>query len=205
MSRSLFSAVVTAMFLLTLAQTVGQAYSASDYEWTSYDGHWYAITLEHSNWVQAESWAQELGGHLVQVDNAAENSWLSAQFQGHYAQGAEGDTWGSLVWIGLEHIGGDKLLNTSWQWSSGAPLTYDPTWWTNPNNYTGIHAYLHTDTHPNQGTWLNYEGHDLLAESYPKGIIELTELNVVPVPGAFVLGSLGLGGASWILRRRRSA
>lgn len=35
-------------------------------------------------------------------------------------------------------------------------------------------------------------------------LIEEVEISFVPVPGAFVLGSLGLSLASWRLRKRRS-
>ena len=200
MFRTSLQTVTVVVLTVALWQATAQAYLYSDYSWVTYNGHSYAITLEHSNWTQAEAWAQELGGHLVQVDDLAENAWLSTQFQGYYAQSAPDDPWASLVWIGLEYVGGDRLDRTSWQWSTGGPLTFDPAWWINPNNYTGVHTYLHTDTHPNPGTWLNYEGHDLIPASYAQGIIELTQ--PVPLPAAFVLASLGLGSAGWLLRRR---
>lgn len=160
---------------LSVAQGDTNEYEYSDYTWYEHNGHLYAITLKHSNWAQAEAWAKKVGGHLVQIDDVAELEWLSSTFKGHYAQSDPGNPWSSYVWIGLEYVGGDMRDRLSWQWSTGQLLTFDPPWWINPNNYKGIHVYLHTDTHPNPGTWLNYEVQDINPEAYPKGIIEIDE------------------------------
>jgi hypothetical protein len=37
------------------------SYTYSDYDWKTYNGHQYAITLDYAHWSQAELWANEVG------------------------------------------------------------------------------------------------------------------------------------------------
>ena len=56
----------------------------------------------------AEAWAQGLGGHLVTVNDAAEQAWLErAVLRGE-------------VWIGLT----DEAVEGTWVWMSGEAVTY---------------------------------------------------------------------------------
>ena len=75
----------------------------------SYGGHFYVITDSSQTWANAETYAQSLGGHLVTVNDAAEQDWLYATF------GRFGD-----VWIGLT----DQAVEGTWVWSSGQAVTY---------------------------------------------------------------------------------
>src|SRR6185295_18577712 len=76
-------------------------------------------------WTEAESTALALGGHLVTINDAAENSWIASQFSQSY------------LWIGLN----DATVEGSYQWTSGAPVTY--TNWASgePNNFGGNEDY----------------------------------------------------------------
>jgi len=144
------------------------------YEWKEYNGHHYAATRYYSNWSDAEAEARSFGGHLVTVNDANENAWLTDNFGGYYTF-AERDThypWSSLIWIGLECAGGDVHDPNCWQWINNEPVTYMAPWW-DPDLPNAPHAYLHPSTHPNPGTWWNSPGHDTDPNAYPRGIIEL--------------------------------
>ena len=43
--------------------------------WIERDGHLYRLT-EPADWFSAESQAEQVGGHLVTINDAAENAWL---------------------------------------------------------------------------------------------------------------------------------
>lgn len=160
------------ILMLLLLNSVVYAYEYSDYSWKTYKGHQYAITLDYSNWSQAEAWANEVGGHLVTINDDAENSWLSTTFQGYYAKCCEGNTWSSLVWIGLQLTPPNPDLS----WSSGEPVTYVAYIW-NGGSWSNLYspAYLHTDTHPVPGSWWNSDSHDIDPNGYPRGIIEIVD------------------------------
>jgi len=173
------------MFICLLSMVLGSmayGYEYSDYTWYTYNGHQYAVTMEYSNWVDAEAEAVELGGHLVTINDADENTWLTNNFGGYYTYEYRDThfTWESLIWIGLEHMGGDMADPTSWQWVSGEPKTYMAPWWASPVGAAGVHAYLHTCTHPNPGTWWNSD-HDIDPDDHPRGIIELSEPPCEPI------------------------
>ncbi len=171
----LLISIFFSMTLVVFLDLPAEGYTYSDYDWKTYNDHQYAITLDYSNWTQAESWAIEVGGHLVTINDAAETDWLSYTFQGYYSRNGYGDHNRSLVWIGLEWIG------DQWRWVSGEPVTFlppcygdDPT--TQCRDHGGIHAYLHTDTHHRPGTWWEdtiYDGDD--PSWHVRGIIELSE------------------------------
>jgi hypothetical protein len=189
---------VALVMVISMTSMVYGGYLYSDYDWTTYNGHQYAITLDWSTWNQAEQWAVEVGGYLASINNDQENVWLTNEFGGYYAKGYEGNTTASYVWIGLHYIGGDINLSTSWEWASGEPLAFDPPWyrWVGlpvPLDVGGTpYVYLHTCTHFDPGSWWNGPGEG--GGPGARGIIE-----VVPEPGTVLLVGLG----ALLLRRRR--
>ena len=76
-----------------------------------YNGHRYATTVDALTWVQARNLAASLGGHLVIVNDAAENQFLSD----NYVKPAPANTW-----IGLN----DREAHGVFGWPDGSPVTY---------------------------------------------------------------------------------
>ena len=172
---------------------VGYCYTYSDYDFNDFNGHQYALTLELSNWTQAEAWAIEVGGHLATINDNVENTWLAA----FITAGNEENEWYSYGtgWIGLEYISGNRNSPDSWQWTSDEPVTF----FNYPADlyYEGTHMYLHGSDHPvSPGKWNCNPVHDSYPGDYLPGVIE-----IVPEPTTILL--LGFGGLT-LLRKRRT-
>ena len=90
------------------------------------NGHIYYL-VGGGDWNQIESWAVGLfGGHLVTINDAAEQAWLESVF------GTD-----TLYWIGMN----DVNTEGSWEWVSGQPVTYTNWAAGEPNNYLGAEDY----------------------------------------------------------------
>ncbi|HWN95741.1 MAG TPA: C-type lectin domain-containing protein [Methylomirabilota bacterium] len=89
------------------------------------NGHTYFI-LESATWTESEASAVAMGGHLVTINDVAENQWVFHTF----------GTFGGVdraLWIGLT----DATRENRFQWASGAPFTF--AFWSRlePNNSGG--------------------------------------------------------------------
>jgi len=180
--------------------------SLATYEWYTYpaNGHRYALTLNHSNWADAEAEAVSVGGHLVTVNDQAECDWLvdtdSNPFGLQYSRDHYGEWYYNLVWIGLAYIEGDKTQPSSWQWQNGEPIVF---WNPSPEAFLpkfidGTHMYMNGSA-PGRtytGQWAFHSREDLIPEYYLRGIIE-----VVPEPTTISLLAIG---ALALIRKRRA-
>jgi hypothetical protein len=165
-----------------MASSIVYGYTYSDYTWTTNpaNGHQYTITLEHSNWAQAEEWAQEVGGHLVTINDDEENAWV-AEFSKDCFTYPEGVA-NNIAWIGLEYKGAGAMTDSnSWEWQNGEPVTFWNPDWTFPQD--GVHMYICGTNHDRPGTWNNGSIIDTIA--WTRGVIE------VPEPATIVLLTLG--------------
>lgn len=95
-------------------------------EWISYGGHQYRMT-DTMSWSEAETLAMASGGHLVTVNDLAENEWLHSFMMPH-ATNPVG------FYIGLIQPAGSAEPTGGWHWASGEPFSFsnwDPF---EPNN-----------------------------------------------------------------------
>jgi hypothetical protein len=148
----------------------------------SFNGHTYYL-LDNKTWLNQEAEAVTLGGHIVTINDAAENTWVW-------------DTFGALntgLFIGLN----DAALEGNFVWSSGEAVTYLPWRAGEPNGLTTENFgelgqdYKWNDVGPNH-TWR------AVVEVVPAGS-ELPE----PATSAMFLAGLGLMG--FMTRRRKTS
>ena len=104
-------------------------------DWRLYNGHWYTLTKTWSTWEAAEAEAVAAGGHLVTINDADENAWLTKTFADAYSRTGPGDANLNAAWIG--YCLGPK---GQWEWTSGEPVTFKSLFSQFPNG--GVHCYI---------------------------------------------------------------
>jgi hypothetical protein len=141
------------------------------YDWHYYNGHEYALTEHWQPWLDNEAEAESVGGHLVTINDQAENDWLVATFTAT-PMGEHGfPEWyaaGAQIGYYLNHDTG------AWGWISGEPVTFTIY----ENGFVGgngEHAYLSVPPCWAATLWGCDPGHTepgKPVEGYLKGIIE---------------------------------
>jgi hypothetical protein len=130
--------------------------------------------LTSSGWTEAEAAAVNMGGHLVTVNDAAENDWLLSTFSNFGGQPR-------ALWTGLT----DAQQEGVFTWSSGEPVSY--THWEMGQPDDGSVFYPHEDyvliwPSPgprNPGYWNDY----INTNTFPDlsiqvfGVVEITPNN----------------------------
>jgi hypothetical protein len=153
-------------FILTVLVAVGLSASAdaavvSGPVTNPANGRQYYL-LSPTTWTAAEAEGSVLGGHLVTINDAAENDWVSTTF----------GSFNSLYWIGLS----DAAVEGDFRWSSGDPSAYRNWYPNNPGNSQASWDYVALLTDSTR-KWMEYA-----PQSNLQGIIE-----VVPEPTAAAL------------------
>ena len=83
----------------------------------------YAI-VQGPSWEEAEANAQKLGGHLVTINDAAENGWIKQTFNSELFGGNNND-----AWIGLRR----QNISDSFSWADGLSIGYSNWYPGEPN------------------------------------------------------------------------
>ncbi len=100
----------------------------------SHNGHFYYCSNSPDTWQNAQNTCATYGGYLAVVNDAAENTYLS-----------------NLLTIQSAYIGlSDHVLEGSFQWVNGDPVTYTNWYVGQPNNYNNQQDYVEM---LNDGTW----------------------------------------------------
>jgi hypothetical protein len=193
--------VLSATFVLATAISAPNARaSLMVVDSAEYGGHTYLL-LDVATWVDSEAAAVDLGGHLVHINDAAENDFVTTRF----GTGILDFVHRGGLWIGLT----DQVTEGTFVWADGTPLG---TGYSNfasgePNNCAPLpdHTCLSEDYvtipwyYPPQ--WNDLP--DFLADGTPvvnNGVVEID--TVVPEPSSLLLLSLGLSGIASRIRRR---
>lgn len=149
--------------------------------------------LDESTWTAAETEAVSLGGHLVTINSADENSWLISIFDPLVTSAADS------FWIGLNDVG----VEGSYEWISGEPVTYLNWDAGEPNQLSSLEDYCNMYNHffgiPHTGLW-----NDNLDNAY--NVLAFGLVEVIPEPASALWIPIGglLFAAVWRRSRRRT-
>lgn len=128
--------------------------------------------VEGPSWTEAEANSVALGGHLVTIEDEAENTWLAKVFRNDVYN----------AYIGLN----DEAVEGEWRWSSGINSSFF-NWNSNePNNpgdtatsdYVLIHILSSHEWYGANGTWNDGENYGV-----NKGISEIPLTLSIDLPG----------------------
>ena len=155
------------------------------------NGHTYYL-LEMTNWQAAEAEAVSMGGHLVTINDAAEQTWVFNTFSPLLPTPRS-------FWIGLN----DLAVEGVFEWISGEPVTYLNWNAGEPRDaWRGLEDYvtMYGPSSPSAGYW-----NDTLLVSGngigEYGIVEIAR--TIPVPATVALMIPGLLGLRLVGRRVR--
>lgn len=147
----------------------------------SYNGHDY-VEFTADTWTNSEGFAASLGGHLVAVNDAAENAFLISTFGSEHS-----------LWIGFYRTGPNPM---DFAWTNGDAVTYTNWAGGEPNNCCGGESYTHTYA---SGQWNDLDNlNDYGGPKY--GIMEWVTVTT-PEPSSLLLTLGGLGLLGFVRRR----
>ncbi|PSN19462.1 hypothetical protein C7271_07210, partial [filamentous cyanobacterium CCP5] len=140
----------------------------------TYNGSLYVLTDSVMTWLNAQAYAESLGGNLVTINDSTEENWIRSVF-GTSEQ----------FWIGLN----DQAANTQFKWVSGEALTY-----TNfePGRIDDPNRSFFAANHDSAGAWADEDGAKVF-----RGLVEIkldTSTSSAPVAATPTAGNDQLTG-----------
>ncbi len=182
-------AIAGTIALLCITQiSSGVTLTVAGRTWEEFNGHWYSLTDEHGTWAENETAAIQAGGHLVTINDDAENTFVL-----NFADGLTSRNFGGanqrIAWIGLRNAIG---------WASGEPVTYYRGIGTSPGG--GPHWFINTASYvsagstPHPGDWGNHNIHNDLFDYQLRGVIERNTIpTAIPEPLTATLSLIAVG------------
>jgi len=173
--KTMKGCMITLWLIIVCMRSITYGYEYSDYIWNEYNGHQYALTLDYCSWTQAQAWAEEVGGHLVTISNAAENEFIAEMAKysnGRPSTGHDDNTYNG-VWMGLFTV--DEVSKTV-AWVSGEPVSYTNYFWPLELRVYNPHWYIAGNLHDNpsyRGKWGCNPVHDTDPAKNIRGMIEI--------------------------------
>ena len=174
-----------ASLMVWAVHSTSSGYDYSDYTWLSANGHEYTITFTAGEWLEAETEAVAVGGHLVTINAQAENDWLCdvlAPFFGiekAHIGFTDQRIEGYWEWIGEVAEPGQSWDGGIWQHPDffSSPIQTSFTYWhsgePNDSQFNGGEDYCEIRLSPEfSGDWNDINGSDI--HGHP-GIIEIPE------------------------------
>lgn len=163
-----------------------------------------SVAGQRITWNNAEAFAVTLGGHLVTVNDAAENSFLLTTFQASaIAAKASGHPSGGLLslWIGYN----DAVSEGNFDWVGGGGTGFTNWAFGQPGGGfpdEDVAAMLVTSTLGPPGRW-----HDVVSDfrfnDVTYGLVEVPIGTAIPEPASAALATaLAISLAGWGWRRR---
>lgn len=185
----------TTVLMLIGLIPIGPYAHAVPVKWDDND-HYYDLIDQSLVWSDAEALAESLTyagykGHLVTINSAEENLWLTSTFGGNLTN--------PFHWIGAYQLDG-SLLDQGWAWITGEPWTFQN--WANgePNNFWGNEDAIHfwVDIDANGQTWAD----TLSSFSFPS-LVEYEPAQLIPTPSTLLLFSPMLAALAGLQKRRK--
>ncbi len=196
LTRTLVTFAFAASTLLctsTQAVPMGPTYTFNSHEYTLVAA---ATTGGAQTWGVAEADAVAWGGHLVAINDAAEQAFLTGQ-------------WGQtgVLWIGFT----DQITENIFQWTNGEPSAYTNWYPGEPNDYNAVfggedYAVMNWAEIP--GSWNDcspdgVQSWSCAGSSGEVGYLGIAErATAVPAPATLALLGAGLLGLSLTRRKK---
>ncbi len=186
---------IAALSYLAVSAATGLAASIAGPFIYPASGHSYLLLMADS-WFESENEAMTFGGHLVTINDSAENVWIFSTFAPiAKAQITSGDPPEPALWIGLS----DAAVEGTFTWASGEPVSFTQWDTGQPNSIGGDQDYVLmrglSPRSPGQpGFWNDYINDHLGHDQF--GVVE-----IVPEPSSFALMVSSALGVTFFRRR----